>query len=179
MSHVDSFEEADDFERTNRGDLSKSGISSVSVTRERPTRTSVSVPDEPVQGVARCIGRGFHDLYPRLFESAMQEVYRESSYYEGGACGYADTSDTAQETLALRATFKHLSRNLAKRGLTGGDLLEIGCGYGYLLDEARSFLDVALGRISRPRVRRSRAPRAPKYLLKALSKFHLKQNLIV
>jgi hypothetical protein len=24
-----------------------------------------------------------------------------------------------------------------KRGLTGGDHLEIGCGYGYLLDEAR------------------------------------------
>jgi len=94
--------------------------------------------------VARCIGCGFHYLYPRLIESAMQEVYRESSYYEGGACGYADTSYTAQE-LALRATFKHLLRNLAKRGLTRGDLLEIGCGYGYLLDEARSFFGRRVG----------------------------------
>ena len=87
--------------------------------------------------VARCVECGFYYLYPRLIESAMQEVYRESSYYEGGACGYADTSYTAQE-FALRATFKRLLQNLAKRGLSGGDLLEIGCGYGYLLDEARS-----------------------------------------
>src|SRR6266699_2294514 len=93
---------------------------------------------------ARCIGCGFHYLYPRLIESAMQEVFRESSYYEGGACGYADTSYTAQE-LAFRATFKHLLRNLAKRGLTRGDLLEIGCGYGYLLDEARSFFGRRVG----------------------------------
>jgi 2-polyprenyl-3-methyl-5-hydroxy-6-metoxy-1,4-benzoquinol methylase len=94
--------------------------------------------------VARCIECGLHYLYPRLIESAMQEVYRESSYYKGGPCGYADTSYTAQE-FALRATFKRLLRNLAKRGLTGGDLLEIGCGYGYLLDEARSFFGRRIG----------------------------------
>ncbi len=98
---------------------------------------------EPYE-VARCIECGFHYLYPRLIESAMQEVYRESSYYKGGACGYADTSYTAQE-FALRATFKRLLHNLAKRGLTGGDLLEIGCGYGYLLDEARSFFKRRVG----------------------------------
>ncbi len=74
----------------------------------------------------------------------MQEAYRQSSYYEGGACGYADTSYTAQES-ALRATFKRLLHNLAKRGLTGGDLLEVGCGYGYLLDEARSLFDRRVG----------------------------------
>ncbi len=94
--------------------------------------------------VARCIECGFHYLYPRLIESAMQEAYRQSSYYEGGACGYADTSYTAQES-ALRATFKRLLHNLAKRGLTGGDLLEVGCGYGYLLDEARSLFDRRVG----------------------------------
>jgi SAM-dependent methyltransferase len=94
--------------------------------------------------VARCTKCRFHYLYPRLIESAMQEVYRESSYYEGGACGYADTSYTAQE-FALRATFKRLLQNLAKCGLTGGDLLEIGCGYGYLLDEARSFFGRRVG----------------------------------
>ena len=87
--------------------------------------------------VACCEACGLHYLYPRLMEAAMQEVYRQSSYYEGGACGYADTSYTGQEP-ALRATFKRLLRNFAKRGLTGGDLLEVGCGYGYLLDEARS-----------------------------------------
>ncbi|HMF46914.1 MAG TPA: class I SAM-dependent methyltransferase [Candidatus Udaeobacter sp.] len=94
--------------------------------------------------IARCTTCGFHYLYPRLIESAMQEAYRQSSYYEGGTSGYADTSYTAQES-ALRATFKRLMVNLARRGLTGGDLLEIGCGYGYLLDEARSFFDERVG----------------------------------
>jgi 2-polyprenyl-3-methyl-5-hydroxy-6-metoxy-1,4-benzoquinol methylase len=94
--------------------------------------------------VARCMGCGLHYLYPRLIESAMREVYRQSSYYEGGACGYSDASYLAQES-ALRATFKRLLRNLAKRGLTGGQLLEIGCGYGYLLDEARWFFDRRVG----------------------------------
>jgi SAM-dependent methyltransferase len=74
----------------------------------------------------------------------MQEAYRQPSYYEDGACGYADTSYVAQEP-ALRMTFKRLLHNLAKRGLTGGDLLEIGCGYGYLLDEARLFFNRRVG----------------------------------
>ncbi len=74
----------------------------------------------------------------------MHEAYRQWSYYEGGTSGYADTGYTAQES-ALRATFKRLLANLAKRGLTGGDLLEIGCGYGYLLDEARALFDQRVG----------------------------------
>jgi SAM-dependent methyltransferase len=74
----------------------------------------------------------------------MQEAYRQWSYYEGGTSGYADTGYSAQES-ALRATFKRLLANLARRGLTGGDLLEIGCGYGYLLDEARMFFDGRVG----------------------------------
>jgi 2-polyprenyl-3-methyl-5-hydroxy-6-metoxy-1,4-benzoquinol methylase len=94
--------------------------------------------------VARCMECGFHYLYPRLMESAIQEAYRQPSYYGGGGCGYADTSYIAQEP-ALRATFRRLLHNLAKRGLTGGDLLEIGCGYGYLLDEARSFFERRVG----------------------------------
>src|SRR5882724_2324402 len=94
--------------------------------------------------VARCTTCGFYYLYPRVIEGAMQEAYRQPSYYEGGACGYADTSYAVQE-VALRATFRRLLDNLAKRGLTGGDLLEIGCGYGSLLDEARSFFDRRVG----------------------------------
>ena len=74
----------------------------------------------------------------------MQEAYRQPSYYEGGACGYADTSYTAQES-ALRATFKRFLHNLADRRLTGGTLLEVGCGYGYLLDEARPYFDHRVG----------------------------------
>ena len=89
-------------------------------------------------GVAQCTVCGLYYLYPRLIESAMQAKYRESSYYAGGESGYGETSYRAQEA-ALRATFLRLLQNLAKRGLTGGDLLEVGCGYGYLLDLARPF----------------------------------------
>lgn len=74
----------------------------------------------------------------------MQSVYREPSYFEGGESGYADTSYVEQEA-SLRATFKCLLRNLARRGATGGDLLEVGCGYGYLLDEARSSFQRCVG----------------------------------
>jgi SAM-dependent methyltransferase len=94
--------------------------------------------------VARCTNCGFYYLYPRLIEGAMQDAYRQPTYYEGGACGYADTSYTAQES-ALRPTFKCLLRNLANRRITGGTLLEVGCGYGYLLDEAQRYFDRRVG----------------------------------
>jgi 2-polyprenyl-3-methyl-5-hydroxy-6-metoxy-1,4-benzoquinol methylase len=94
--------------------------------------------------VARCTSCGFYYLYPRVIEGEMQEAYRQPSYYEGGACGYTDTSYAAQES-ALRATFKRLLHNLADRRLTGGTLLEVGCGYGYLLDEARAYFDRRVG----------------------------------
>jgi SAM-dependent methyltransferase len=101
--------------------------------------------------IARCTDCGLYYLYPRLTASAMEEVYRQPSYYKGGACGYSDTSYAAQES-ALRATFRRLLGNLAKRGLTGGQLLEIGCGYGYLLDEARPFFNRRFGTEFSPEV---------------------------
>jgi hypothetical protein len=69
--------------------------------------------------VAHCVECGLHYLYPRLTEAAMHEVYRQSSYYEGGACGYADTGYTAQQS-ALRATFECLLHNVLRRGLNCG-----------------------------------------------------------
>jgi SAM-dependent methyltransferase len=85
-----------------------------------------------------------HYLSPRLDANAMQQVYREPSYYEGGSSGYSDGSYSFQEP-ALRATFRRFLFNLNKRGLTGGRLLEIGCGPGYLLNEARPFFDRRYG----------------------------------
>jgi SAM-dependent methyltransferase len=94
--------------------------------------------------LARCQECGVHYLYPRLTEQAMQQVYREPTYYEGGSSGYSDTSYVDQET-SLRATFRRLLHNLDRREITGGDLLEIGCGYGYFLDEARPYFRRRLG----------------------------------
>lgn len=94
--------------------------------------------------VARCENCHTHYLFPRLTEEAMQLVYQDPSYYQGGDSGYADTSYFDQEK-ALRATFRALLRNLEKREITGGDLLEIGCGYGYLLEEARPYFQRRVG----------------------------------
>jgi SAM-dependent methyltransferase len=97
-----------------------------------------------VYHIARCLACGVHYLYPRQRETCAHELYRDLSYFEGGVSGYADASYLAQEE-SLRATFKRLLHNLAKRDLLGGDLLEIGCGYGYLLDEARSLFRRRVG----------------------------------
>lgn len=94
--------------------------------------------------VARCQDCGVQYLYPRLTEQAMQKVYRDPAYYQGGTSGYADTGYVDQET-SLRATFKALLRNLDRRGMVGGDLLEVGCGYGYFLDEARPYFRRRVG----------------------------------
>ncbi len=88
--------------------------------------------------VVRCEKCSMHYLYPRLTESAMLRFYEQDTYFEGGDSGYSDTSYSDQEK-ALRSTFKRLMVNMKKRGLTGGSLLEIGCGYGYLLEEARGY----------------------------------------
>jgi SAM-dependent methyltransferase len=94
--------------------------------------------------VVRCVDCSMFYLYPRLTETAITRFYEQDSYYEGGESGYSDTAYSDQE-LALRATFKKIVRNLDSRGLTGGRLLEIGCGYGYLLQEAENFFEERSG----------------------------------
>jgi len=69
----------------------------------------------------------------------MLQVYADPTYFQGGQhSGYATANYAAQES-ALRATFRCFIQTLHKHGLTGGDLLEIGCGYGYLLDAAQPY----------------------------------------
>jgi SAM-dependent methyltransferase len=76
--------------------------------------------------------------------AAAEQIYREPSYYEGGSSGYREGGYSSQEP-ALRATFRRFLLNLQRRGLTGGQLLEVGCGRGFLLDEARPFFDRRFG----------------------------------
>ncbi|MBA2605615.1 MAG: class I SAM-dependent methyltransferase [Acidobacteriota bacterium] len=94
--------------------------------------------------IMRCQDCHVHYLYPRLNESAMRRFYTNDNYFEGGDSGYSDTSYADQER-ALSATFKRLMRNLHKRKLTGGSLLEVGCGYGYLLEEAKEYFSRRVG----------------------------------
>lgn len=93
-------------------------------------------------GVRCCVGCGLNYLSPRPREDTMLAHYAGDDYFEGSASGYADYA--AQES-ALRATFRRLLGVLRQRGLAGGSLLEVGCGHGYLLDEARAFFSRRVG----------------------------------
>ncbi len=86
--------------------------------------------------VVRCARCGHHYLSPRPTETAMIRLYSQDNYFGGEQGGYANYR--AQER-ALRLTFARLLRQLRARDLCGGRLLEVGCGLGFLLDEARAF----------------------------------------
>jgi len=76
-------------------------------------------------------------LNPRLNESAMRTVYQSDDYFsQRKDAGYEDYS--FQED-SLRTTFKRFLEKLEKHGMTSGKILEVGCGYGYFLDEAKYF----------------------------------------
>ncbi len=64
----------------------------------------------------------------------MRRLYEDGAYYASETRGY---SDYRGQEMALRLTFRKLLDRLDALGLTGGRLLEVGCGYGYLLREAR------------------------------------------
>ena len=85
--------------------------------------------------VVKCGECGFWYTSPRLTEARMLDHYRDDSYFEG-AEGPGYSSYRAQER-TLRATFRKLLRDLDRRGMRGERLLEVGCAYGYFLDEAR------------------------------------------
>jgi len=106
-------------------------------------RYSVQYPFEPYR-VVRCGSCGISYLSPRLKEEAIQRFYASETYYGGSEIGYSQTNYRDQER-TLRLTFRLLMRNLAKRHLTGGSLLEIGCGFGYLLDEAKDYFSFRAG----------------------------------
>lgn len=92
--------------------------------------------------VVQCQTCNFYFLSPRPVENFMLKVYSDNAYFGGDSIGYEDYYE--QES-ALRATFRRLLNNMRRLNMTGGALLEVGCGYGYLLDEARGFFDVRIG----------------------------------
>ncbi len=110
----------------------------------RSEQREVSYAEFGAHKIVRCRECRVHYLYPRLTEAAMRRAYADDDYFEGGKSGYSDTSYAMQER-ALRATFKRLMCNLQMRNLTGGALLEVGCGYGYLLEEAKEFFSFRVG----------------------------------
>ena len=94
-------------------------------------------------GVSACKACGLAYLAPRLPEEQMLTLYQEDNYF-GRDDGEGYTSYSDQEE-ALRRTFRRLLAHLAQQGRTGGSLLEVGCGFGYLLDEARPHFERRYG----------------------------------
>lgn len=73
----------------------------------------------------------------------MLFLYQRDRYFAGGdGEGYENYSN---QEIPLRRTFRRLLECLDKRRKTGGKLLEIGCGYGYLLDEAQPYFTQRVG----------------------------------
>ena len=91
--------------------------------------------------VVQCAECQLWYLAPRLQEKYMLQAYADPSYFGGGgAHGYMDQQGSYEEQAEpLRRTFRRFMLNLQSRGLTGGDLLEIGAGYGYLLEQAQPY----------------------------------------
>ncbi|PYQ65244.1 MAG: hypothetical protein DMF53_05915 [Acidobacteria bacterium] len=101
-----------------------------------------SIFEFPPYAVARCKSCGLWYLCPRLTESLMHASYEDDHYFEGGEGGYS--SYQAQET-TLRPTFRRFLREIARRGMTGGKLLEVGCAYGFFLEEAKDYFSHRTG----------------------------------
>ena len=113
--------------------------------------------------VVRCESCGFYFLSPRPTEAAMLSVYQHNGYYDDAwKDGYEDYS--RQET-ALRLTFRRLMKTLNRQGLTGGSLLEVGCGFGFLLDEARPWFNSRHGSDFSPKAVALAGPRADRVFL--------------
>jgi SAM-dependent methyltransferase len=84
-------------------------------------------------------------LNPRLKESDIMKVYQEDEYFsDSGDSGYQKYDYISQEE-SLRMTFRRFIKELKKRDIASGRMLELGCGYGYFLDEAKHHFSFLAG----------------------------------
>lgn len=83
--------------------------------------------------VVRCAGCGLHLLNPQPSEAELVEIYHPTYSFFGADPGAADCVSRVKQ-----ATADHYLDRLAAAGVTGGRLLEVGCGDGdFLLQAAR------------------------------------------
>lgn len=94
-------------------------------------------------GIFGCEKCRFAYLAPRLPEKQMLSLYQSDDYFgRDDGEGYKDYS---RQEDSLRRTFRRLFKHLLQQNRMGGSLLEIGCGFGYLLDEARPYFERQYG----------------------------------
>jgi SAM-dependent methyltransferase len=82
--------------------------------------------------VFRCRGCGIGQIEPSGFDP--ESFYTIEFFQSGRSDGYADYGGSAT---VLRREFAATARRLARYVRQGGQLLEIGCAYGYFLEIAR------------------------------------------
>ena len=97
--------------------------------------------------VTRCAGCGVGRALPDAFDPA---AYYTGDYFNGGReDGYFDYEHSAD---VLRREFRAIVEDLQTQFGPGARLLEVGCAYGYFLQEARHHFDVEGIEISRDAV---------------------------
>lgn len=89
--------------------------------------------------IYRCRACGVGKAAPEEFDAAS---YYDASYFSGGRSdGYSNYAEAGD---VLRAQFEQEAKLLRKLGApTGGQLLELGCAYGYFLDIAKQSYQVS------------------------------------
>lgn len=97
--------------------------------------------------VVQCTQCQLWYLSPRLLESEMLKAYADPNYFKGyGEYGYSEQQGNyLDQEKSLLITFKKFILQLKRRAMTGGDLLEIGSGYGFLLKAAAPYFDSLTG----------------------------------
>ncbi|MGY1707938.1 class I SAM-dependent methyltransferase [Geodermatophilus sp. SYSU D00758] len=100
-------------------------------------------------GVVRCPRCRLVFVSPRLRPEALQRLYDDAGYFEGGVYGSRVSTDAAapagdgrlSPAMLLQRTWTAGRLRLIEREhglLPGGRLLEVGAGYGLFLDAART-----------------------------------------
>jgi 2-polyprenyl-3-methyl-5-hydroxy-6-metoxy-1,4-benzoquinol methylase len=91
--------------------------------------------------IVRCGACRLRYLYPRLPESEMIKLYEDETYFSGEDQGY---HDYALEEESLRKTFARLVTKISPDIRNAHRMLEIGCGNGYFLAEAKRLRELKL-----------------------------------
>lgn len=100
------------------------------------TRTVFSANSVPITRCPRC-GLG-QAMVADSFDPSS--IYDESYFQGGQHDGYGDYRGSEA---TLRREFKELVEAVRRSGVDRGKLLEIGCAYGFFLDEASRHFDAA------------------------------------
>ncbi|HDM77305.1 MAG TPA: class I SAM-dependent methyltransferase [Deltaproteobacteria bacterium] len=82
-------------------------------------------------------------LSPILGQKEITAIYSSDTYYSGG--DFIGYSDYGLYEKAHSITYRSLLKKIQKMGITGGSLLEVGCGTGFFLKEAIKYFSYRAG----------------------------------